>query len=90
MESIKAQKIWFCWNYKVRKGKKTKVPISANGETTGTNEPYAHTWVAYSEAEAAAREHEYDGVGFATNNVYVVFDGQGTLASIERYYVPWQ
>ena len=64
MESIKAQKIWFCWNYKIRKGQKTKVPISASGETTGTNEPYAHTWVTYSEAEKAAREHEYDGVGF--------------------------
>lgn len=30
------------------------------------------------------------GPGFATNNVYVVFDHAGQLALIQRYYVPWQ
>ncbi len=29
-------------------------------------------------------------VGLATNNVYVVFDSEGNLATIQRYYVPWQ
>ena len=29
-------------------------------------------------------------VAFDANNVYVVFDGSGRLASIQRYYVPWQ
>jgi len=29
-------------------------------------------------------------VGLSTNNVYVVFDGEGNLAAIHRYYVPWQ
>ena len=29
-------------------------------------------------------------VGLATNNVYVVFDGEGNLATIHRFYVPWQ
>ena len=30
------------------------------------------------------------GVGFTADNVYVVFDGEGNLAVIHRYYVPWQ
>ena len=29
-------------------------------------------------------------VGLATNNAYVVFDGEGNLATIQRFYVPWQ
>ena len=29
-------------------------------------------------------------VGLATNNVYVTFDGEGNLATIHRFYVPWQ
>ena len=29
-------------------------------------------------------------VPFDENNVYVVFDGEGNLAAIHRFYVPWQ
>ena len=29
-------------------------------------------------------------VGLSTNNVYVVFDGEGNLAVIHRFYVSWQ
>ena len=29
-------------------------------------------------------------VAFDANNVYVVFDGEGNLATVHRYYVPWQ
>ena len=29
-------------------------------------------------------------VGLSSNNVYVVFDGEGNLATIHRFYVPWQ
>ena len=36
MDELKTQKIWFCWNYETRKGKKTKVPVSAYGTSTGT------------------------------------------------------
>ncbi len=35
-------------------------------------------------------ENTEGGPGFATNNVYVVFDHAGQLATIHRYYVPWQ
>ncbi len=64
MDTLKKQSLWFCWNYETRKGKRTKVPISAHGTPTGTSQPYAHTWVTYDEAEKAAREHGYSGVGF--------------------------
>ena len=29
-------------------------------------------------------------VGLSTNNVYVVFDGEGNLATVQRYFVSWQ
>ncbi|MBQ6960022.1 MAG: hypothetical protein IJP78_03480 [Clostridia bacterium] len=29
-------------------------------------------------------------VGLTASNVYVVFDGEGNLATIHRFYVPWQ
>lgn len=38
-------------------------------------------------AEQASDEYH---IGFAIENVYVVFDGEGQLASIHRYYVTWQ
>ena len=36
MDELKSQKIWFCWYYARRRGKKTKVPVSAFGTETGT------------------------------------------------------
>lgn len=45
MAELKQQKLWLCWNYETRSGKRTKVPVSAYGTLTGTNEPYVHTWV---------------------------------------------
>lgn len=74
MDELKAQKIWFCWNYETRKGKRTKVPISAYGTPTGTNAPYAHTWVTYDEAVKAAKEHGDDGVGFKIPEGYFFLD----------------
>ena len=64
MNTLKTQPIWFCWRFETRKGKRTKVPISAHGTPTGTNEPFAHSWVTFIEADKAVREHGYDGVGF--------------------------
>ena len=74
MDELKAQKIWFCWNYETRDGKTTKVPISAYGTSTGTNAPYAHTWVTYAEAEKAQKEHGYSGIGFKIPNGYFFLD----------------
>lgn len=74
MDELKTQKIWFCWNYETRKGKKTKVPVSAYGTATGTSAEYAHSWVTYDEAAAAAKEHGYSGVGFKIPEGYFFLD----------------
>ena len=74
MDELKVQKIWFCWNYETRKDKKTKVPKSAYGTATGTSAEYAHSWVTYDEAAAAAKEHGYNGVGFKIPEGYFFLD----------------
>lgn len=74
MDELKSQKIWLCWNYETRKGKRTKVPISASGTATGTNSEYAHTWVTYDEAIKATDKHGYNGVGFKIPQGYFFLD----------------
>lgn len=74
MDELKSQKVWPCWNYETRKGKRTKVPISASGTATGTNSEYAHTWVTYDEAIKAADKHGYNGVGFTIPQGYFFLD----------------
>lgn len=74
MDELKSMPIWLCWNLETRKGKQTKVPRSASGTATGTNEKYAHTWVPYEEAQKAAKERHYDGVGFKIPAGYFFLD----------------
>ena len=74
MDELKSQKVWLCWNYETRKGKRTKVPISASGTATGTNSEYAHTWVTYDEAIKATDKHGYNGVGFKIPQGYFFLD----------------
>lgn len=74
MDELKSQKVWPCWNYETRKGKRTKVPISASGTATGTNSEYAHTWVTYDEAIKAADKHGYNGIGFTIPQGYFFLD----------------
>lgn len=74
MDELKSQKVWLCWNYETRKGKQTKVPISASGIATGTNSEYAHTWVTYNEAIKATDKHGYNGVGFKIPQGYFFLD----------------
>lgn len=63
MQELKQRKIWLCWNYVVREGKKTKVPCTDTGGSCGTDEKYASTWVTYDEAKAAVAEHGFSGIG---------------------------
>ena len=44
------------------------------GTTTGTNAPYAHTWVTCDEATRAAKEHGDDGIGFKIPEGYFFLD----------------
>lgn len=71
---LKEQKIWLCWNFAEKDGRKTKVPIAANGEKTGTNEAYRHTWVTFNEAKQAAQNRRYSGVGFVIPEGYFFLD----------------
>ncbi len=64
MNELKSMPIWVCWNKEKRDGKVTKVPCSASGGATGTNEKFRKTWVTYEEAEIAAEKNGYSGVGF--------------------------
>ena len=58
----------------------------ASGESL--NMPAVHTAAEF--IAMIKTESEEGGPGFSANNVYAVFDAEGNLAVIQRYYVPWQ
>lgn len=43
LSELKAMPIWVCWNKIEKNGRMTKVPCSAHGSKTGTNEEYRGT-----------------------------------------------
>ena len=57
----------------------------SSGETL--LQPAVHSGKEFLEMLEAEKK---EGPGFEANNVSVVFDGDGDLALIRRYYVPWQ
>lgn len=67
LETLKAQKRWFCWKLETRPGqdKPTKVPYSAiSGRKIGTDAKFSDTWTDYASARKSCVEHGYSGVGF--------------------------
>ena len=75
MKELKEMKIWFLWQWKSGKnGKPTKVPISANGTSTGTSMEWSHTWVTYNEAVGAVETQHAAGVGFKVPDGYFFLD----------------
>lgn len=75
MKELKEMKIWFLWQWKSGKnGKPTKVPISANGTSTGTSMEWSHTWVTYNEAVSAVETQHAAGVGFKVPDGYFFLD----------------
>ena len=85
MNDLFSQKIWVCWKWGSRSGKRTKVPIAASGCATGTDEPHRCTWVTRDEAEKAAEEKGYDGIGFVLPEGYFFLDIDGR--SVDDPYV---
>ena len=71
---LKEQRIWLCWNFREKDGRKTKVPIAASGEKTGTDEAHSGTWVTFGEAKKAAEKRRYSGVGFVIPKGYFFLD----------------
>lgn len=75
MEELKAQKIWFCWNYKENEdGKLTKVPISYEKTETGVDETHRETWCTYNEAKLAREKYGFDGIGLVIPDGYFGID----------------
>ena len=65
IEELKQRKIWLVWNYMPGKnGKITKVPFSAYGGATGTDDKYKDTLAIYDEAYAAMQSCGASGLGF--------------------------
>jgi putative DNA primase/helicase len=62
-QSIRDLKQWMCWRSEERDGKLTKIPYSplTSGKASSTN---PDSWAGYSEAVAAYKERDYDGIGF--------------------------
>ena len=54
------------------------------------DKPTVHTAEGFLRILAEERDDPAAGPGFAADNVLVVFDGNGDLAVIRRFYVPWQ
>lgn len=74
LEELKKQKIWICWQYRLVKGQKKKVPLSCKGEPAGTDENYRHTWAAYEEAMKGKEALRFDGIGIVLPEGYFLLD----------------
>lgn len=67
IEELKNKNQWINWNYKTTKdNKKTKVPIAYNGQATGTNKDYNHSWTTYDNAYKSL--NKYNGIGIIFDN----------------------
>lgn len=73
IDELKQKRIWVCWHYEKRKDKQTKVPITASGIHTGTDDSHSGDWMTYQDAREAAKKNGYNGVGF--NTEFFVDDG---------------
>ncbi len=67
---LRALHQWVCWRLEERKGKKTKVPYTPNGELASTTDPA--TWASFEQCLTAYRNgSQFNGIGF------VFTDGNG-------------
>lgn len=64
MKELKERRLWLLWKKQERDGSVSKVPFAANGEKSGSNDKFQHTWVTYHEAEQAAKKKQGAGIGF--------------------------
>lgn len=71
---LKCMRIWLCWKFVEKDGRKKKIPCSAFGGATGTNEEYLHTWTTFDKAKAAADKKPYSGVGFVIPDGWFFLD----------------
>ena len=63
VEELKEKKMWFLWSAKPAKnGNVTKVPFSASGAATGTDDAHSGTWVAFDDADVARNKFRASGI----------------------------
>lgn len=74
IEELKAMPIWLLWVKQWKKGKITKVPISAAGGPTGTDEKHKDTLVAYDEAVEAKYKLHAGVVGLVLPDGFFLLD----------------
>ena len=74
MQNLKTMRIWVLWRYIEVKGRKTKKPVAADGQPTGTNTEYQGTWVTYDEAVRSKERLKADGIGFVIPEGYFFLD----------------
>jgi putative DNA primase/helicase len=75
MQELKQMRIWFLWRWSTnKKGNPTKVPFSAKGGETGTDDAHSSTWVTYDEATDAVKKNHAAGVGFKIPENYFFLD----------------
>ena len=78
LDELKAQKIWFLWNYAPGKnGKMTKVPMSAKGSVTGSSDNYLDIWVDYNDALFAKEKYNTSWIGFVVPDDMYFLDIDG-------------
>lgn len=74
MRELKDMRIWVCWRYEEKDGRKTKVPKSASGSSTGSDDKWSSSWVTYDEAVAGCEANGYNGVSFKVPEGYYFID----------------
>ena len=74
MQELMDMKIWFLWRKELKGGRINKIPFSAKGGATGTNDKYKHTWVTYEEAAIAMKKQSAAGIGFVIPQGYFFLD----------------
>lgn len=74
MEEVKNQRVWVHWNWGMKNGIKTKIPCSAAGGPSGTDENWTHTWVTYNKATDTLAKTKADGIGFVIPKGYFFID----------------
>lgn len=75
VEELKDKKLWFLWSAKPAKnGKVTKVPFSASGGATGTDDAHSGTWVSFDNADAARNKFQASGIGMKIPKGFFLLD----------------
>ena len=73
VDELKNKKLWFLWSAKPAKnGKVTKIPFSANGGATGTDDAHKDTWVSFDEADTPRNKFRAYGNGMKIPKGYLL------------------